>query len=378
MSELIETNNNRATVRWKLLASVSALALTANVVSIAKADASDHPQVWIELGGQLEHLSGQPSALTPSFFALASPSDVQLMTDTQRPSQWSIGGEGKIAFTPDGTNWIFSAAIRYGRSNKSDHRHHQSPFISVERYIIPFIPTTTKPLFRAVFADAAVDFKESHAVLDFMAGKDVGLGMFGGRGSSVVSAGVRFAQFVSKTDTSLYARPVVEPNQITPIPGKYKWAKPFYQTYTAFLRAERSTHAVGPSLGWEASMPIAGNGADSELTLDWGVNGAVLFGRQRVNIHHQSVSNDYYLYFGSNYIAHHTPHTVNRKVSRFAVVPNLGGFAGVSLKFPNAKVSMGYRADFFFNAVDNGIDTRHVVSEGFYGPFASISVGLGG
>jgi hypothetical protein len=125
-------------------------------------------------------------------------------------------------------------------------------------------------------------------------------------------------------------------------------------------------------------MLIVGNGADSELTLDWGVNGAVLFGRQRVNIHHQSVSNDYYLYFGSNYIAHHTTHTVNRKETRFAVVPNLGGFAGVSLKFPNAKVSLGYRADFFFNAVDNGVDTRQVVSQGFYGPFASISIGLGG
>jgi hypothetical protein len=377
MSELIETNNNRATVRWKLLASVSALALTANVVSAAKAEESDHPQVWIELGGQLERLSGQPSALTSPFFALASPSDVQLMTDTQQPSQWSIGGEGKVSITPADTDWVFSAAVRYGRSNKSDHRHHQSPFPSVEKYFIYLLPTTTVPLNRAKFSDAVIDSRESHAVLDFMAGKDVGLGMLGAKGASVVSAGVRFAQFTSKTNTTLYARPVLESNMVT-FPGKYRLAHAAYHTYTAVLHAERSTHAVGPSLSWEASLPIVGNGADSELALDWGVNGAVLFGRQRVNIHHQTKSNYYHLTFGSNYSAHHTTHTVNRKETRFAVVPNLGGFAGVSLKFPNAKVSLGYRADFFFNAVDNGIDTRHVVSQGFYGPFASISVGLGG
>lgn len=125
-------------------------------------------------------------------------------------------------------------------------------------------------------------------------------------------------------------------------------------------------------------MPIAGNGADSELTVDWGVNGAVLFGRQRVNVHHQTTSYDYQQIFGSSYTAHRSTQTVNRKEAHSAVIPNLGGFAGLSLKFPNAKVSVGYRADFFFNAADNGIDTRHVVNEGFYGPFASISVGLGG
>jgi hypothetical protein len=59
-------------------------------------------------------------------------------------------------------------------------------------------------------------------------------------------------------------------------------------------------------------------------------------------------------------------------------VPNLGGFAGMSLKFPNAKVSLGNRADFFFGAMDAGIDTRHTDDMNFHGPFAKISVGLGG
>ena len=51
---------------------------------------------------------------------------------------------------------------------------------------------------------------------------------------------------------------------------------------------------------------------------------------------------------------------------------------GVSVKYPNVKFSLGYRADFFFGAVDAGIDERRTKDLGFHGPFASISIGLGG
>ena len=58
------------------------------------------------------------------------------------------------------------------------------------------------------------------------------------------------------------------------------------------------------------------------------------------------------------------------------VVPNLGGFAGVSFVNGSAKIKFGYRADFFFGAMDEGIDTRKSETLGFYGPFATISIGL--
>ena len=41
MSELIQKNDNRATIRWKLLTGASALALTAYVSSAAIAKAED-------------------------------------------------------------------------------------------------------------------------------------------------------------------------------------------------------------------------------------------------------------------------------------------------------------------------------------------------
>jgi len=48
------------------------------------------------------------------------------------------------------------------------------------------------------------------------------------------------------------------------------------------------------------------------------------------------------------------------------------------LRFPNAKISLGYRADLFFGAIDGGIDKVKRENVGFYGPFANISVGIGG
>ncbi len=69
---------------------------------------------------------------------------------------------------------------------------------------------------------------------------------------------------------------------------------------------------------------------------------------------------------------------VNLQRSRSVVVPNVGGFAGVSIDFPNVKVSAGYRGDFFFGAMDTGFDTAKRSTIGFYGPFATVIIGLGG
>jgi hypothetical protein len=64
--------------------------------------------------------------------------------------------------------------------------------------------------------------------------------------------------------------------------------------------------------------------------------------------------------------------------SRSAVVPNLGGYLGASARYNNARISLGYRADFFFNAMDGGQDTAKKYNRGFYGPYLNVSLGLGG
>jgi len=65
--------------------------------------------------------------------------------------------------------------------------------------------------------------------------------------------------------------------------------------------------------------------------------------------------------------------------SKIAVVPNIGGVATLSWRLPNGKVSFGYRADFFFfGAINGGLATSQKETRDFYGPFANVSVGLGG
>ena len=76
-------------------------------------------------------------------------------------------------------------------------------------------------------------------------------------------------------------------------------------------------------------------------------------------------------------VSHYT-NVTNPDRSRSVVVPNIGALAGLSFNFSNAKVSLGYRADFFFGAMDMGIDTRDTSNVVFHGPYASVSIGLGG
>ena len=125
-------------------------------------------------------------------------------------------------------------------------------------------------------------------------------------------------------------------------------------------------------------MPFAENPAVGEFALDRGANAAILFGRQKAATHHQTTAQYHPFYYGAGQRAllYQTATAHSRK--RSVVVPNIGGFAGISLRFPNAKVSLGYRDDFFFGAMDGGIDAAKKENVGFYGPFASVSVGLGG
>ncbi len=115
--------------------------------------------------------------------------------------------------------------------------------------------------------------------------------------------------------------------------------------------------------------------------MDWGLNAAVLFGRQSAKSRHQTTAR---YGRGRNSIYHPTsrvvlpqrgPYTHTR--SRNVTVPNIGGTVGLSWKLQNFKMSLGYRADFFFNAIDGGIDARKSENRAFYGPYASISIGLG-
>jgi hypothetical protein len=389
MSELMNTNHGAGGFRWELLATVSVLALSAVIAmppeTSAHEDDRDKPTVWIEVGGQLERNDGIGAPFTPAFmqfkptpapFKTASPIDVQ------HAPRYSKGAEATIVLEPSGSDWVFSASVRYGRSNGNKHviaqtHPERSKYLGPAYGRAPIGATQIVPQ----FADTTVRLSETHTVLDFNAGKDVGLGIFGRDSTSIFSLGVRFAQFVSRADVQARTRQNIQVTNIAP-PPKYV---PNYKFHTYYLKAnnERSFNGIGPSLSWQASAPLTGDLQDGEFALDWGFNGAILFGRQKAKLHHhtQDSYNKGIKYtppsgnFGTHY-KRYVPVSGNPQRSRSVIVPNIGAFAGLSYRIENFKVSAGYRADFFFNAIDGGIDTRQEFDRSFHGPFALFSVGL--
>jgi iron complex outermembrane receptor protein len=348
MNELITTRENKMRIRRGLLATVSVLALL-GAAGRARAADDGHPPVWIELGGQFAQQQVDQDAYVPSFLA-ASPF-VTPASSLEQNSRVSWDGAAKLSLET-GNGWIFSAAIRYGKTSRDKTVNHQTAHGSATYSGMPAGAYDAYQIFQAKTSG-------SHAILDFQAGKDVGLGSFG---NSILSAGVRFAQFNTHTNVEIQS----QPTNIN--------ASGYYHIFRAKFDATRSFNGVGPSVSWNASTNLFGNPSSSSIALDWGVNGAILFGHQRVNEEHQTTDNYKHNFQYLNITTAHGGVPRSKQV----VVPNLGGFADVSWRYPNAKVSVGYRADFFFGAMDGGIDTAHRENVGFYGPFASVSVGIGG
>jgi hypothetical protein len=437
------TDMRRKDIRWKLLTTVSAAALLASAYGASEAVAagndSGRPLLWIELGGQLDRLGNSQGAFDPPFMASITKPSLLSALNVQNPPVYGLDLEGAISFQPDDSNWVFSASLRYGRANMARHRHQQTA-----NAVVPFDITLPPPfatLFgthylkygsyypsqHVKFADGKSSESERHAILDFQAGKDVGLGMFSGRGYSVLSAGVRFAQFSSKENVRLRALPDLQ-YPTAPVVGSlfaalparnaFLYATVHFHAYTGSANSERSFRGVGPSIDWKASMPFAGNSDGGELTFDWGANAAILFGHQGAKGHHQTTTQTYQktgwcggnracgaggganhggkfgrvaghfgggtqqsAFFGNlsytNGAISRTHNAADFNRTRAVTVPNFGAFAGLSYRYADAKISLGYRADFFFGAMDGGIDSRKSENRGFFGPFASISVGLG-
>ncbi len=385
MSELINTRQENGNgFRWHLLATASSLAVLAGILNShpAAAGDSDRPTVWIELGGQLERVDGGEQPFAPAFSTVTPrPAfEQETLSSLQRSSRYSFGGSGKITFAPESSDWVFAASVRYGRSNGNRHVHQQSQLVT-HFTIFSSVHTATG----TNFTDAKTENSESHAILDFQAGKDIGLGLFGRGGSSVVNVGVRFAQFTQQSHATLRARTNFDFN----FQKLYCCTLPLPQRtdYAGVASSDRSFRGVGPSVSWDASARLAGGKDSSEVFLDWGINAAVLFGRQKAEGAHHTSAHFYSKYKASlgtgaplagyaQVYGAEPEHNRAHARSHSAIVPNLGGFAGLSFRYANAKVSMGYRADLFFGAMDGGVDARQTRDRDFYGPFATISIGF--
>lgn len=378
MSELIRTNENAEKVRWRLLAGASIWTLmgAVSVVPIAKADDGDRPTVWIELGGQLSRLADSHQIFSTPLMD-ARPSFFDPSEKFEKSPSYSFDEEGTISIQPGGSHWLFSAGIRYGRAKSNKHITQQTsnPYPFTNKYGSPVIVSH----YARKFAETISQNSEQHTIVDFQVGREVGLGMFGKETISILSAGVRFAQLKSTSNAILRSDP--DWSVATKYVGPIKLPIQNYHSNAASFYAERSFSGFGPSLSWKASAPFAGSRETGELTADWGFSGALLFGRQKTRTHHQTTGQYHYWQYRTTnrrHVTYQGPATPDHVRTRSVTVPDVGGFAGISLRYPNAKVSFGYRADFLFGAIDGGIDARKTYDRSFYGPYATISIGLGG
>jgi iron complex outermembrane receptor protein len=387
-----EMNGRPSSYRGRLLATASTVVLVMSVCEVgdAKAAEANYQQFWVELGWQFERMPELGDVFSPPFTntsawvasGFASPDAKQKML------MFSSGADGKISFQPEGSNWSFSASMRFGRSHGRKNAHEQtSPSTIPVSVVVPALGIDfhgKAPPQAARFATVQASQGETHLLADFEVGKDVGLGLFGHSGTSTLSAGVRFAQFKSTTHENIAADPDFQfvQYQITRFFGYSASGSNAYQYwhhYTNSGESIRTFQGIGPSLSWHSSDLLVGDADDGELTLDWGVNAAALFGRQKTKVSHQTSGAGVCYGPGSKCapfrVSYQNPSVIHER-TRSLIVPNAGGVAGLSYRIQGFKVSFGYRADFFFGAIDSGVDARHETTRSFNGPFASVSFGV--
>lgn len=355
MNELAQTHAIRHSVRRKLFVGVSSLALVgyASAIDVAKAEDAKKPILWVELDGQYSQLQDRGTILSPPFLS-DSPFDGISHLDLEKGPRFDWDKGAKIVLQPDGSDWFFLLGARYGKSSRSGVRDSHPAATNLTKY---------SGNRYSAYQNLSVASSESHVVLDFQAGKDVGIGSFGKGGSSTLGVGIRVAQFRSRNHTAIRSQPTNQPTGYATV-----------NKFDAVFDASKRFNGIGPSISWSAYSTIVGKSSSESITFDWGVNGALLFGRQKTTVQHSTEENRWHNYQPSLISGTSTSLTRSHSVA----VPNFGGFAGISWRYPHGKVSLGYRADLFFGAMDEGVDMRATKTVGFYGPFASVSIGLGG
>ncbi|HVP83920.1 MAG TPA: hypothetical protein VMS78_04275 [Rhizomicrobium sp.] len=350
MSELSST---RTGIRLQLLGTASALGLLV-AASGAKAGDSDHPTVWIELGGAFDQISREATQWVPP--NLTDPISNPSPEPFGKPPAIGYDYDAALQIQPHGSDWMFGASLRYGRAQRGPKHFHDQTYKTEDRGYGKYALTTY------AFLNAKEQSRSAHTILDFNVGRDVGLGAFHD-GKSTIHFGVRMAQLTERAEASMTA--------FSTAPAKYSTGKIVHK---ADALMARSYTGFGPAVSWDGATPLAGSLNDG-FSFDWGVNASVLFGRQKAHIALHTQDARYYG-SGANSVLSHLTSAPSR--DRTVVVPNLGGFAGLSWRLPNGKISLGYRADFFFGAIDGGLSTSEKDTRGFSGPFGSLSIGLGG
>ena len=202
MSELTKPPATGNDLRSRLLSTASGVTLIVAMCTNSPVLASnaDRPTVWIELGGTFAELENSEETYSPPF--AQGNSRLPFITETpasiEKPASTSWDGNAKLTFEPAGSSWMFSIAARYGR-NKAER--------SLDQRTAERTPTNYYFVEHNAYQNFSAKTVDSHLILDFSVGKDVGLGMFGQGGKSIINAGIRYAQLQSRSNVAIQYKP---------------------------------------------------------------------------------------------------------------------------------------------------------------------------
>ncbi len=282
MSELINARNGRRDFRWHFLTTVSALALLAPSTCERSHGRGSKIPIVLRSGSSLavagtcgrSRRTFSPLPCGKRQFSHPAAGNAAAGAESVRIRLWGRR-QDTVPARKFGLGFLCRCA--HWPVKQFQHVQHQTNKASSNLNI--HSARYYHFLIRKNFADTQSSQRESHTILDFSAGKDVGLGMFGKNSSSTLNFGVSFAQFSAKETFDVRARPDLHFKYSRP-PGR--GSRPALSYLSRYGQASRSFHGVGPSLSWNGSAPFIGNPQEGELTFDWGMNAAsCLAGKRR-------------------------------------------------------------------------------------------------
>ncbi len=296
--------------RW----SASAIAMMAAAGGAQQAVAADHTEgeVTLELQGQFDFVDDGAIEIAPVPDALQRP----LTTPGD-------GGDvaGTVTYQPHGSPWSFAFGVRYGQTSNRSHAFQYT----YSKYAL----------------NVQAKHRREHIVVDFEVGKDVGVGLLG-PGKTTIGAGIRYAHFSATTRGSFTSAKY----------GAYVIAAGSFST-------RNENDAVGPRFFIRQSTVLPGGHG---LSLDWGVGGGVLFGRQTVRTDVTLSTGSYNVLGG-----------LNRGHDR--ATPMVDTFVQLNWKSPRSPLSIGvgYRLDEYFDVLDGGFGRSRQINDLEHGPFLALT-----
>ncbi|HEY5236875.1 MAG TPA: hypothetical protein VIJ62_00720 [Rhizomicrobium sp.] len=329
-----------AALKWQLLTSACAMALCVCASGEARAFAlSDIGQFSLSAGGMWDQTQGDGADWSAEHFLTKAAPDFSGpgIGDFRITPPLSWDYDAQASFEPADTVWVFSAAVRYGRSRATHGSAYKTFPTSPTGGGADAVQPAAAGANHGNYTGSVTD-NETHMFADFSVGRDFGIGLWDGDAKSIVSLGARYVRFSGHS--AINFKTVTK-----------------YKTEKGTRLISRGFTGVGPRLSWDGEAPIWRH---IGLYIDAGADAAMLFGRQSVDVDSA--------YTAAAGYAH------ERRKS--AIVNNFGGYAALSWNPWNlgAKVSVGYRADLFFHVLDGGDAAKHEIDRSFYGPFASIGI----